>query len=309
MSLIGFGLVKLKGNDSMLREYPYAELAPGIYEIDEYDNASMYLLAGTERALLIDTGIGIGNVREFAESLTNLPMEVFLTHNHRDHVGNAPLFERVHISEIDRHMGAMLRPLTTKESRLQYARHTCSSHPGKKYPWSEDDMFDFTAEREPYIVSIGDGFIFHLGGRNVICWHCPGHTPGSMVAIDSQTGYLFCGDACNHEIGLGIRPIEGMRHATVEEAWIALKRIWAMDFDKTHIYNGHRDYRELGSPLDVEVFPEAMCVMEQILSGVYRSESKHIAKINADVEVVTINGMEIQFHRENVYGIGKEFIL
>lgn len=85
----------------MIEEYPYMEIGEGIYEINEFDNVSMFLIVGDEKALLVDAGIGIGNIKTFAEKLAGKPVEVFLTHNHRDHVGNAPLFPKVHISRID----------------------------------------------------------------------------------------------------------------------------------------------------------------------------------------------------------------
>lgn len=284
----------------MLHEYPYARIAQNTYEINEYDNASLYLLVGKERALLIDTGIGIGDLRRFAEQLAGVPVEVLLTHNHRDHVGNAPLFDRVHISSIDYRMGKMLRPLTAWESRLQYANHTRQVHPQTDYAWSESDLCRFSAADEPEVVPIRDGFVFELGGRWVTCRLCPGHTPGSMVAIDSYTRYLFCGDACNNIIGLGVRPIEGMRHASVEEALAALQRIWNMDFDKAHVYNGHSDFRALGKPLAPEVMPNAIAAMQQVLSGNYSSQKKHIETINADIETTVINGIELQFHQKNI---------
>ena len=42
--------------------YPYKEIAPNTFEIGEFDCASMFLLIGDEKAMLIDTGIGIGDL-------------------------------------------------------------------------------------------------------------------------------------------------------------------------------------------------------------------------------------------------------
>lgn len=291
----------------MVEQYPYAQIAPDTYEINEYDNASVYLLVGQARALLIDTGIGVGDLRAFAEKLAQRPVDVLLTHNHRDHVGNAPLFERVYISRVDQHMGKMIRPLTTLESRLQYAHNTRARFPERQYPWTDADFFAFAEAQEPTVIPIDDGFVFDLGGRKVRCWLCPGHTPGSMVAIDEATGILFCGDACNNTIGLGVRPIVGMRHATVEEALAGLRRVWGMEFDHARIYNGHGDFRALGQPLAPHVYPTAMRAMEHILSGDYHAQQKCIASIQAQVEIVVEDGVELQFHRENIHGASASF--
>ena len=45
----------------MKSEYPYREIAPKVYMINEFNVADCYLLVGTERALLIDMGVGLGN--------------------------------------------------------------------------------------------------------------------------------------------------------------------------------------------------------------------------------------------------------
>lgn len=51
----------------MLTAYPHSQIDTGVYEINEFDGASMFLIEGTERALLIDTGVGRRN-RQLSES-------------------------------------------------------------------------------------------------------------------------------------------------------------------------------------------------------------------------------------------------
>ena len=60
-------------------------IIPGVTHITDGMGVCMTLLAGSERALLIDTGYGFESVREIVESLTELPCEVILTHGHHDH--------------------------------------------------------------------------------------------------------------------------------------------------------------------------------------------------------------------------------
>ena len=67
----------------MKSEYPYREIAPKVYMINEFNVADCYLLVGTERALLIDMGVGLGNLRAFVQRLTGgLPLDVVATHGH-----------------------------------------------------------------------------------------------------------------------------------------------------------------------------------------------------------------------------------
>ena len=52
----------------------------------ENSGVRMFLLEGTERALLIDSGMIITNAKEIAEGLTQLPIQLINTHADRDHI-------------------------------------------------------------------------------------------------------------------------------------------------------------------------------------------------------------------------------
>ncbi|MDR0538588.1 MAG: hypothetical protein LBH04_11205 [Tannerellaceae bacterium] len=42
-----------------------------------------------------------------------------------------------------------------------------------------------------------NGFVFDLGERNIEVIEVPGHTTGTIVLLDSDSGIIFSGDACN----------------------------------------------------------------------------------------------------------------
>lgn len=285
----------------MLNAYPYKMAGAGIWEINEFDGVSMFLIEGSERALLIDTGVGIGDLKTFVKTLTNKPVDIFLTHNHRDHVGNAPLFSRVYMSGIDRMIGPVVRPWTSKESRLKYAHHVLERYRDRSYPWTDEDVWEFTEKDEPEVIRVRDGHVFQLGDREVSCWLCSGHTPGSMVLIDSETGYLFCGDSCNQKFGLGVRPIPGLPQVSVEETLESLKRIWEMEFDHLSIFNGHADFRPLGQPLKTEVFPTLMEGLAKIMEGDFTVCKEWIQEIDTVVETALFGEVAIQFHSDNIF--------
>lgn len=81
--------------------YKAEQIAPGTYRIDEAGAVNCYLLEGNKKALLIDTGIGIGCIREETEKLTNLPAEVVLTHAHCDHAGGIGWFDHYYVHQSD----------------------------------------------------------------------------------------------------------------------------------------------------------------------------------------------------------------
>ena len=60
-----------------------------------------YLIVGTERALLFDTGLGIGDIRAAVSELTDLDIVVVNSHTHYDHVGGNHLFGSVYGTNTD----------------------------------------------------------------------------------------------------------------------------------------------------------------------------------------------------------------
>ena len=61
----------------------------------------MYLAEGNDEAVLIDTGVGLGNLKEFVGTLTDKKVSVLLTHGHVDHALGAGLFETVYMNLLD----------------------------------------------------------------------------------------------------------------------------------------------------------------------------------------------------------------
>ena len=66
-----------------------------ISEYKHWEETHCYLLCGTEKAVFIDTGLGVGNIREIVDSLTSLPVTVMTTHVHWDHIGGHRYFEKI----------------------------------------------------------------------------------------------------------------------------------------------------------------------------------------------------------------------
>lgn len=65
------------------------------YIISEYrhwEETHCYLLNGTKRSLLIDTGLGICNISDEVKQLTDKPVTAVATHIHWDHIGGHKYF-------------------------------------------------------------------------------------------------------------------------------------------------------------------------------------------------------------------------
>jgi hypothetical protein len=73
-------------------------VAPGTWQILS-DGDYTYLVEGDAEALVIDSGYGAGNIREYCQSLTKKPVKnIVNTHDHFDHTANNSYFERAYMS-------------------------------------------------------------------------------------------------------------------------------------------------------------------------------------------------------------------
>ena len=63
-----------------------------ISEYKHWEETHSYLLCGQKSAVLIDTGLGVSNIREIVDGLTKLPIMAVTTHIHWDHIGGGKNF-------------------------------------------------------------------------------------------------------------------------------------------------------------------------------------------------------------------------
>jgi glyoxylase-like metal-dependent hydrolase (beta-lactamase superfamily II) len=138
--------------------YEAIKLDDTCWRIEE-NGVRAFLIIGSEKALLVDSGFGTGNIKETVDSLTSLPVMLVNTHADRDHVGCNRLFEKayMHPSEFDRY------------------------HQG----------VGFDAPVEP----LWEGTRIDVGGRCFEVIVIPGHTPGSIALLDEENKVLFGGDS------------------------------------------------------------------------------------------------------------------
>jgi glyoxylase-like metal-dependent hydrolase (beta-lactamase superfamily II) len=154
-----------------ITSYTSAEILPGVRMIRDSFNDKMFLIRGTRTYVLIDSGMGRGALMKYVSRFTGgKPMIAIFTHNHGDHIGQADQF----IRESKEYIGG---PDRTGLVRLLESR---------------DVPADVIAKN---VISVHDGEKIEIGGRSLTVYSVPGHTPGSIVIFDEQTGNLFTGDA------------------------------------------------------------------------------------------------------------------
>jgi glyoxylase-like metal-dependent hydrolase (beta-lactamase superfamily II) len=162
------------------------------YAISEYghwEQVHSYLFLGRERAALIDTGLGIAPIEEVVHSLTGLPVDVITTHCHWDHIGGHRAFSGIAVHEADRAWMEFGIPVPLPVLRKQVMKEPFIVEP----PVSFDIQNYVPFTGRPTRI-LHDGDLIHLGGRDLLVIHTPGHSPGHICLYEAQTGYLVTGD-------------------------------------------------------------------------------------------------------------------
>lgn len=158
-----------------------------ISEYGHWEQVRSFLLVGKKEALLIDSGLGIGSIKEVVDSLTNLPLRVVLTHVHWDHMGGLKEFDNCYVHPLDQVWLEQGIPVwDTASVRKELIRDVSQPLP------DNFNLSDFELYRGSPTGNLVDGMVIDLGGREVRVIHTPGHSPGHVSFID--TAYLFPGD-------------------------------------------------------------------------------------------------------------------
>ncbi len=162
------------------------EIAPGTSQITEGGRWKMFLFIGDKKALLVDGGMGIGNLRALCESLTALPLKHILTHTHWDHVGSAHLWDSVGVHP------------NGKDNLAKDYSEGCQNlvnNWGDGLPFPPDFVpGEYTIPPAVFGWEIKEGDTIDLGGRKLSVWDTPGHSPCSISLLDDKEGVLITGD-------------------------------------------------------------------------------------------------------------------
>lgn len=158
-----------------------------ISEDKHWEETHCYLLCGTKSALLIDTGLGVANIKKVVDSLTLLPVLVATTHIHWDHIGGHKYFENIAVHEAEKDWLSIKFPIP-----LQAVKHNLVCKPC-------DFPLDFSIDsyQLPKIAPqqiLHDGDCLDLGERKITVIHTPGHSPGHCCFYEPERKYLYSGD-------------------------------------------------------------------------------------------------------------------
>lgn len=161
-------------------------VSPHIDRIKTQFGVCVYLIKGSERGLLIDTGMGVGDLKSYVESIWDKPYDVALTHGHCDHAGGAVQFEKVYLNEKDIELE---KTHASREHRIFDVFHAPFPVPAGI---SEDD---FVLQRTGGFEPLREDMVSDLGGVHVRWIETPGHTKGCMIPYIEEDETAIIGDA------------------------------------------------------------------------------------------------------------------
>lgn len=162
------------------------------YAISEYghwEKVHSFLLIGEERAALIDSGLGIDNIKRIIDQLTTLPIIVLTTHVHWDHIGSHGEFENIYVHQAEEDwLINGIKKLPIEQIRKDVSRDITIPTPETFNPETYKPF-----QGKPTDL-LNDGDEVEIGNRTLTIYHTPGHSPGHITIYDNSRGYLFTGD-------------------------------------------------------------------------------------------------------------------
>ena len=138
--------------------YQILELSENIWSIED-QHVRAFVVEGSRRTMVVDTGFGTADIKKTVEDLTDKPVFLVNTHTDRDHIGGNKAFDEVymHPAEFDRY-------------------------------YSKQDV--------PVLPNaVWEGDTFDLGGIVFEVVLIPGHTPGSIALLEREKRMLISGDS------------------------------------------------------------------------------------------------------------------
>ena len=159
----------------------------GFGEFNHFEEVISYLILGNNKAILFDTGMGIGNMKAEIEKITQLPLCVVNSHSHYDHIGNNHQFEDLYIFENEFSRNRASRGY--KHSELDEMLDS------KNFPDKPIGFDANTFSIPPYNhYQLTDGQLIDCNPFTFKVFHTPGHSPDSICLYDQNEQFLLSGD-------------------------------------------------------------------------------------------------------------------
>lgn len=195
----------------MCEKIKVTKINPRVYLLDEEGQATGYLIVGQNRAAVVDTMNGEGDLLKVVKEITDLPVFVINTHGHGDHFFGNIYFDKAYIHPDDLPLVRMFTAFDGAETFFREKNRTL-----------------------PPFTPIKGGDRFDLGGATLEIIEIPGHTPGGILVLLKEDRLLFTGDSINRHLWM---QLEGC--LPIPEYVKVLENLLYLKNDADFILHGH----------------------------------------------------------------------
>ncbi|GAE32785.1 MBL fold metallo-hydrolase [Alkalihalobacillus hemicellulosilyticus] len=208
-----------------------------LHEPNYYQKNSQYLIIGSERALLLDSGSGRRPILSVVQSITNKPVALFNSHTHFDHIGNNQEFEQIAMADLPINREQMVGDFFAAKFRLRLALRR--------------RLFRIREWIKPFDY-------IDLGNRKLTVLPLKGHSANHVGLLDETNGFIFAADALYHGPLLACFPTANM-HEYLRSAQL-LQHI----YDNQRIYGNHYTYK---TPMDGQHIKQLVELCQQTIEA------------------------------------------
>lgn len=238
------------------------KLPGNVYAIDEdsqWEEIISYLIIGKDKAVLLDTGMGISSIKKTVDELTDLPVTVVLSHTHHDHMGGMHEFDDLLVFDSKESIEAATTGVDEfGDISYEVATEDGVFNPDRPLPEGFSPDGFHVIGKEP-TGTLHDGDTIDLGERTLEVMATPGHTADGITLFDAENKLVFTGDAYypadlyayNEEADLSV--YAKSMHDMADHA---------KELGVEWIYPGHNE-----TVKGVEILAEVAADMDAILSG------------------------------------------
>lgn len=190
-----------------------------IYQIKDPMGVLTTLVIGKEKALLIDTAYGIGDLKTYISNFTNLPLIVVNSHGHMDHSCGNYQFDNIYISPKDFDLCKLHNSRSWRNNNIDAARKNNLID-------SAFDIENYLSKGTGKLVPLNENDVFDLGELTIQVINLEGHTMGSLGFLIKEDKLLVTSDAICPFVWLFLP--ESSPLSTYKKM---LDRVVKMDFD------------------------------------------------------------------------------
>jgi glyoxylase-like metal-dependent hydrolase (beta-lactamase superfamily II) len=254
-----------------------------IHEPKHHEQVISFLIAGSQKAILFDTGMGIKDILKVVNLLTDREVMVVNSHTHFDHMGDDYRFPHIFVFDDERAIERLASGWPHSEIYFDADLENFA----EGYPEGfEPTGYEIKPVRKDQIHRLKDGDVIDLGNRKLQVLHTPGHSQESIVLLDRENRSLFTGDTfypdwlyafMSGSWGESILPVY---YETIQKL---SKLVPELDY----LYCSH-----VVALADPQMLPEVATALKAILD---QSETNH--------EDVTIFGQNLTAHHFNGFSI------